>query len=39
LKDYSKRNILSEYASLGDFIQKWNDADKKQVIIEALEEK
>jgi len=36
LKDYSKKNILSEYASLDDFLQAWTKSDKKEVIIEEL---
>ena len=37
LRDYSRRNILREYASLDDFTQAWQDADKKQVIVNELE--
>ena len=36
LKDYSKKNILEEYASLNDFLTAWTKADKKEVIIEEL---
>ena len=36
LKDYSKKNILNEYASLDDFLQAWTKSDKKEVIIEEL---
>lgn len=36
LIDYSKRNILKEYASLETFLQKWNAEDKKQAIIDEL---
>lgn len=36
LKDYSKKNILDEYASLNDFLTAWTKADKKEVIIEEL---
>ncbi len=36
LKDYSKKNILSEYASLDDFLQAWTKSDKKEAIIEEL---
>lgn len=39
LIDYSKKNILQEYATLDKFIQVWRQADKKQAIVEALEEK
>ena len=37
-KDYSRKKIQSEYESLDDFIQKWNGAKKKQIIIDELEE-
>lgn len=39
LVDYTKKNIRSEYATLDDFLQKWNSVDKKTVIIKELEEK
>lgn len=38
LKDYTKKNIQQEYASLNDFIQKWNSSDSKKAIIEELEQ-
>ncbi len=38
IKDYSKRNILGEYATLDHFLTVWNTAEKKQAIIEELEE-
>ena len=38
LKDYSKKNITKEYASLDDFIQKWNDSEKKEELIKELAE-
>ena len=34
LKDYSRKNILSEYATLNDFLTKWNSDEKRKVIIE-----
>jgi len=37
LKDYSKRNILSEYKSLDDFISAWKSTERKEAIIEELE--
>jgi type I restriction enzyme R subunit len=37
-KDFAKRQIRSEYASLDDFIRNWNGADKKKAIIQELEE-
>jgi len=39
LKDYTKRNILDEYATLNDFLLAWTKADKKQAIIEELQER
>jgi type I restriction enzyme R subunit len=39
IKDYSKRNILNEYATLDEFLSAWTNAAKKQVIIEELEER
>ncbi len=39
LKDYSKKNILSQYNSLEDFLKSWKEVDKKEVIIEELLEK
>lgn len=36
LKDFSKRSILNEYASLNDFINKWNSTDRKQAILDEL---
>ena len=36
LKDYSRKNILSEYATLNDFLTKWNSDEKRKVIIEEL---
>lgn len=38
LTDYSKRNILHEYATLDVFLQAWNDAKKKEAIFATLEE-
>jgi type I restriction enzyme R subunit len=37
-RDFSKSRVLEEFKSLNDFLTKWNDADKKQAIIELLEE-
>ena len=39
LKDFTKRNVLKDYASLDDFLQFWTSEDKRAVIIEELEEK
>lgn len=38
LKDYSKKTILQEFATLDDFIKKWNSEDRKQAIIDELKE-
>jgi type I restriction enzyme R subunit len=37
LKDYTKRKVKEEFASLDDFLTRWNSAEKKQAIIEELE--
>jgi type I restriction enzyme R subunit len=37
-RDYSRKNILKEYASLDDFVNKWNATKKKQAIVAELEE-
>jgi type I restriction enzyme R subunit len=37
-KEFARKQILTEYASLDDFIRKWNEADKKEAIIRELEE-
>ena len=37
-RDYSRKNIRKEFASLDDFLQKWNASNKKTAIIEALAE-
>ena len=36
--DYSRKHIRKDYASLDDFITKWNSAKKKAAIIQELEE-
>ncbi|MED0666064.1 DEAD/DEAH box helicase family protein [Bacillus badius] len=38
LKDYSRNGILKEFATLDDFIRRWNDESKKDAIIEELKE-
>lgn len=37
-RDYSRKNIRKEFASLDDFLLKWNSAKKKAAIIETLAE-
>ncbi|MBU4538138.1 MAG: DEAD/DEAH box helicase family protein [Weeksellaceae bacterium] len=36
LKDYTKKTLENEFASLDDFLLKWSHADKKKIIIEEL---
>ncbi len=38
MKDYTRKNVLKQYQSLDDFLNKWNSADKKEAIIKELEE-
>ena len=38
LKDYTKNTVRKEFASMDDFLKRWNEADQKQAIIEELEE-
>jgi type I restriction enzyme R subunit len=38
LRDYSKRAITNQFASLDAFLKSWNEADRKQAIIDELEE-
>lgn len=38
LKDYTRQKVREQYHSLDEFLNKWNQADKKQAIIEELTE-
>tara|TARA_R110000764_G_scaffold90621_1_gene173047 strand:+ start:3269 stop:5638 length:2370 start_codon:yes stop_codon:yes gene_type:complete len=38
LKDYSRKNIEKEFSSLDDFIQRWNESEKKEELIKELAE-
>lgn len=38
LKDYTKKQVQSQFQSLDEFLQKWKSADKKKAIIEELKE-
>lgn len=38
LKDHTKELIKGHFASLDDFLNKWNSSDKKEVLIKELEE-
>lgn len=39
LVDYTRKNIRKEYATLNEFLQRWNSAQKKSAIVEELEQK
>jgi type I restriction enzyme R subunit len=39
LRDYTKKNVLREFASLDNFLTMWKAAEKKQVIIDELQDK
>jgi len=38
LKDYTKKNITEHFQTIDDFLNRWNDSDKKKAIIDELEE-
>ncbi|RLD58495.1 MAG: type I restriction endonuclease [Bacteroidetes bacterium] len=38
LKDYTRKKVREQFESLDDFLNKWNDADKKKAIIDELSE-
>lgn len=39
LVDFSKKTILSEYASIDDFLTRWKEADRKDIIVSELLER
>ncbi len=39
LRDFTKRNVLKEYASLDDFLNLWTSDGKRTVIVQELEDK
>jgi type I restriction enzyme R subunit len=39
LRDYTRKKVREEYASLDDFLRRWNETDRKQTIIQELEER
>ncbi len=39
LVDYTKKNVQNRFSSLNEFLSAWNDADKKQVIVEEFEQR
>ena len=38
LKDYTRKALAKEYASLDDFLRRWSGAEKKQAVIDELAE-
>ena len=38
LRDYTRKNIRTTYASLDSFLRSWKQADKKRAIVEELEQ-
>ncbi|MGH9835608.1 MAG: EcoAI/FtnUII family type I restriction enzme subunit R, partial [Blastocatellia bacterium] len=38
LKDYTRKAVQKEFASLDEFLRKWNKTEKKQAIFDALKE-
>ena len=38
LKDYTKNNVISQYKTLDDFLNTWNNAERKKAIVKELEE-
>lgn len=37
LRDYTKRTVLNQYASLDEFVTRWTDSERKRAIVEELE--
>lgn len=38
LRDYTRKNILKTFSSLDDFLLKWKSSEKKQIILDELEQ-
>ena len=38
LKDYTRKNVKKQYQSLDQFLNIWNSAEKKKIIVQELEE-
>lgn len=38
LRDYTRKQVKAQYASLDDFLRRWQDAERKQVILDELAE-
>ena len=39
LKDYTRKTVRKDYTTYNDFLRKWAETDRKQLIIEELEER
>ncbi len=39
LKDFTKRNVLGEYATLDDFLNAWSAADRRTALLDEMTEK
>ena len=39
LRDYTRKNVRKEYASLDDFLRYWTHAEQKKIILEELKER
>ena len=37
-REFAKKQVRAEFASLNDFIRRWNEADRKRAIIDELEQ-
>jgi type I restriction enzyme R subunit len=37
LKDYTRKALAGEFASLEDFLNRWNNSEKKQAVVDELE--
>ncbi len=37
IRDYSRKNLLGQYATLRDFLTHWDGAERKQVLLEELQ--
>ncbi len=38
LKDYTRKTVQEQYDTLGDFLKRWNAADRKKAVIDELRE-
>jgi type I restriction enzyme R subunit len=38
LKDFTRQQVKAQYATLSDFLRRWNEAERKQAIIDELAE-